>query len=340
MVKRVTLNDIAAHAGVSRSAVSLTVRGDGRLAQQTRERILRSMDELGYVYNRSAAALREKNRRLVGVVLSTLDNPFYTQSLQAIEVELARLDYGVITASSLRSTMREQEVLRSMREFGVTGVIFASVGDAVADTSAQLEAAGVACLSYTRYDPAVDYVGPNDVEGGRLAAEHLLTHGAKTLAFVGGQRPSSVSHMRQSGIRSVLDEAGIRTPLISTTCEASMRGGYEAGHALLEAGPLPDAIICLSDAIAFGFIRALREAGLSTLPRIVGFDDVELASYCDPSLTTVSSHPDRMGRLAARLLVQRLEGQRPAPQVHYTEPDLVVRESCGCGRTRGAAAHL
>lgn len=327
-----TLKEVAAHAGVSRSAASLALRGEGRLADETRERVLRSMTELGYVYNRSAALLREHSSRLVGVVFFSFDNPFFTQSLQAIEMELDRLGYLAISASSLRSRPRQAQVLRSMREFGVSGLILTSVDEALAPTVRTLEDEGIACLSYTRYeDESIDYVGPNDRAGGRLAAEHLLWHGSRRFTFVGSAGPSSASDLRLAGVMEVLDAAGAGADVTVVRTEVSTRGGYAAGQKLLASGPLPDAVVCLSDTVAFGLISALRAAGCASLPRIIGFDDVEMASYWHPTLTTVSSHPDEMGRLAATAIAQRLEGKRSWPQVNYTTPELVIRESCGCG---------
>ena len=137
MAARVTLQDVAARAGVSRSAASLALRGDGRLAPETRQRVLRAMDELGYVYNRSAAALRERHRRLVGIVVTNIDNAFFAQSLMAMEVELERLGYSSIAASSLRSRERQDHLLRQLQEFGVDGVILAAVEDTVSEALAR-----------------------------------------------------------------------------------------------------------------------------------------------------------------------------------------------------------
>jgi LacI family transcriptional regulator len=332
MARRVTLQDVAAHAGVSRAAASLALRGNGRLSQETRERILRSMDELGYVYNRTAAALREKDGRLIGVVVTNVDNFFFAQSVQSIEDELERLGYSSFIGSSLRSRERQDRVLRSMQEFGVAGVILAAVEDTVPEVARSLGEAGIACLSYTRYveDGSVDYVGPDDVGGGRLAASHLLGHGARRLAYIGGRRPSSASRMRRAGVEAELEAAGLGGTLTVVSCEMNAAGGFAAGRELLARGELPEAIVCVSDTVAFGLYRALRDAGAADRTRVIGFDDVELATYWTPRLTTVSSRPTELGRMAAAGIVDRLADPHGEPRVRYLEPDLVIRESCGC----------
>jgi LacI family transcriptional regulator len=331
MAARVTLQDVAAHAGVSRSAASLALRGDGRLAPETRQRVLHAMDELGYVYNRSAAALRERHRRLVGIVITNIDNTFFAQSLMAMEIELERLGYSAITASSLRSRERQDHLLRQMQEFGVDGVILAAVEDTVSEASRALETAGLPCMSYTRFsdDESVDYVGPDDLQGGRLAARHLLGHGARSFAFVGSLAPSSASRMRRAGLEAELEDAGLAGTLRVVDQEMTATGGYMAARALLDSGPVPDAVVCASDTVAFGLFDGLREAE-TQIPRVVGFDDVELAAFSSPRLTTVSSHPDSLGRLAASTFVDRLTGERTSSKVQFIQPELVIRESCGC----------
>lgn len=340
MTSRVTLQDVAARAGVSRSAASLALRGDGRLAPDTRERVLLAMAELGYVYNRTAAAMRTKQSRLVGIIVTNIDNSFFAQSVMAMEVELERLGYSSISASSLRSRERQDQLLRQLREFGVDGIIVAAVEDTIESVAQEMEAAGLPCLSYTRFveSKSVDYVGPNDVEGGRVAAAHLLWHGSRTFAFVGSRKPASASFLRHKGVTTELRAAGLDGALRTVSHDMTPLGGYEAAKQLIASGPLPDAIVCVSDNVAFGLFDAFREAGVARMPRVIGFDDVELAAFSSPRLTTVSSHPGMLGRLAAATFVDRLTGKRTATEVQHVQSDLVIRDSCGCTRPQDSSA--
>ncbi len=291
------------------------------------------MDALGYVYNRAAATLREKRRRLIGVVVTNFDNAFLAQSLHAIEVELNTLGYSAVIASSLGIAERQEQALQSMRESAVSAVILAAVEGTGAIASRALEAAGIACVSYTRLYESADYVGPDDVAGGRLAARHLLEHGVDDLVFIGSGRGASASRLRQEGIEREIAEVGTRarlTVLKAPDHGGLLDGGHSAGREMLDRGPLPQGVLCMNDATALGAIRAFHEAGVRRLPRIIGFDDIDYARYSIPSLTTVSSHPYETGRLAAHRAVERAEGRRPGPEIHFTEPQLVVRESCGC----------
>ncbi|MFT4234427.1 MAG: substrate-binding domain-containing protein, partial [Microbacterium sp.] len=237
--------------------------------------------------------------------------------------------------SSQRSLDRQNRVLRSMREFGVTGVIIAAVEDTMPQVVETLDAAGIAALSYSRMVPEgmVDYVGPDDVAGGRLATEHLLAHGVERLAYVGADRPSSASELRRQGALDALRAAGRPDALIEAATALSAEGGFQAGRELLARDEVPDGILCMSDIVAFGVHRALADAGVERVVRIIGFDDVELAAYWNPRLTTVSSHPAQMGRAAATALVSRLADREGPARAHFLDPELVIRESCGCAPT-------
>lgn len=331
-VSKVTLKDVAEHAGVSRSAASLALRGSNGLGPETRARILQAMDDLGYVYNRSAAAMREKSPRLIGLVVTSLENSLFAQSLEAIEETLSEAGYLSISASTLRSKQRQDQVLRQMLEFNVAGVILAAVEDTVLEAAEMLERAGVRCLSFTRMPEtgSVDYVGPNDFEGGRRAAAHLLAHGAETFAFVGSATPSSASRLRQAGIEAELAAADRERSLSVLLTQMTAIGGLEAGRRLQADAALPDAIICVSDVVAFGLYDALRESHIDPLPRIIGFDDVELAAHWYPRLSTVSSHPADLGQMAAKTLIELLEHPQAKKRVRFLPSDLVVRNSCGC----------
>lgn len=295
------------------------------------------MDELGYVYNRGAAALREKERRLVGLVITNFENSFLTQSANAIEHRLAERGYTTLVLSSQNHRENQENALRNLQEFDAAGVIITAVEDTTPRVVDALHKAGMACLSYTR-DVAgaeADYVGPDDVAGGGLAAKHLVDHGVERLAFVESDSPASASVLRRQGIEAHHAEAGLAAPLIAVQAPMTVAGGYTAGRKLLEDPEgLPDGIICVSDSVAFGLYRALFDADAQNLTRVIGFDDVELSSYSYPRLTTISSHPMDLGRIAADTLVERLTNPQEQVRARYLTPDLVVRESCGCGTGR------
>lgn len=326
-----TLKDVAARAGVSRSSASLALRGDGRLADETRARVHQAIADLGYVYNRSAAALRSSDRRVIGIVVTSVANPFFAESTMAIETELGRLGYMALIANTFNDSEREERILRNLQEFGVAAIVLAPAENNDFDSAWALEQRGIPCLSFTRFvgiTPS-SYVGPDDKAGGRLAAAHLIQHGARSLAYLGGIVGGAARTDRIAGARNALRDANMPDNLRAYASVTTSTGGLIAGRDLIASGEMPDGVICQSDAVAFGFYRAIAEAGVPS-PRITAFDDVELAAMWNPPLTTVSSQPQHLGALAARMIVARLDSPQTPPSTFWTEPHLVVRESCGC----------
>jgi LacI family transcriptional regulator len=185
-------------------------------------------------------------------------------------------------------------------------------------------------LFVSRYMPGHDrpYVGPDDVMGGRLAAEHLLDHGCRTIAYVGGWPEVASRRDRMRGMREAIARRGAAVELTELAGEPSGDGGLELGRALVDAGPLPDGVLCHGDATAMGLGRALHDAGLAGRVRVIGYDGVAAARYWIPSLTTVETDGFELGRQAAEELVSALEHRR-APVSHLQQPRLIVRESCG-----------
>jgi LacI family transcriptional regulator len=186
----------------------------------------------------------------------------------------------------------------------------------------------------TRYIKNVDapYVGADDVVGGRLAATHLLdAHGCKTIAYLGGL-PAILSRTdRTKGVKEALKRNGLdASSLIDIPGAVNSVSGLDLGQRLIEAGPLPDGIICHSDSIAFGLYRALRIHGLGTSTKVIGYDNIGGAALWEPPLTSVDTKGEALGRRAARMLLERIHEPGAPASIDKTIPELAVRQSCGC----------
>ena len=187
----------------------------------------------------------------------------------------------------------------------------------------------------TRYvaGSVTHYVGADDVRGGYLAAEHLLSHGVRTICYVGGLEPVQSRRDRMEGARKAVADGGLDPDEVFTDLESetSGPGGLAAVNRLLDAdGGLPEAIMCHSDNVAFGALRALRIRGRHRDVRVTGYDDIDNAALWEPPLTTVSAQSEDLGQLAARLLATQISDGESEAQVLLNEPTLSVRESCGC----------
>lgn len=333
--RRVTLVDVAEHAGVSRATASLVLRGSALVADGTRERVLGSVQALGYVYNRGAASLRMQRTHTVGLVISGLANPFFADFIEGVEVELRPAGYVVLLANTFEDLGHQDTLVRTMLERQIDGLLVAPAVGSGREFVAPLDAVGVPYVLATRHVRGLDacFVGPDDRAGARMAVEHLLTHGAARFAYFGGAGEGSARTDRLAGMTEALAEAGLDLdPSWTVPSEVSSTDGYAVAREVMATSTPPDAVVCHSDAIAFGLMRALRESGVQvgTQCRVVGFDDVEHARAWSPGLTSVSVEARTMGRRTARMLVDRIDDPRLPNESLVLSPALAIRESCGC----------
>ena len=333
MSPRITLNDVAAHAGVSRATASLVVRGTGRLSDATRRRVQATMDDLGYVYNRGAASLRSRRGDTIGVVVTNLANPFLSELFQGLQREFNRAGYTCLVAASDNNPAAQLRAVTELREHRVAGMAIVPASGTRPEFVETLRRWTIEHVFMTRYlrDAQTNYVGPDDVLGGRLAAEHLLEHGCTRFAYVGGgPEPVRSRWDRIDGIRQAIGQASSDAGVIDLPGEASGPGGLAIGRQMLERGEVPDAIVCHSDSVALGVMRALRPLVVSHEVRVVGYDDIASAALWEPPLTSVFTGSTELGELSAQMLLANLESPREEAVVTTTRPTLMVRESCGC----------
>lgn len=330
----VTLADVARHAGFSRSTASLVFQESPLVAAATRDHVVRVAEELGYVYNRRAASLRMKRSNTIGLIVGGLRNPFFADLTEAVEKELAPSGYTVLLGTTLDEIVRQDALIRVLSEYRVDGMLIVPAVGANPSLTAPLERLGVPHVILTRSIEGLNspYVGSDDRRAGQLAANHLVEHGCSSLAYLGGPGSAWVRKERARGIAEVADLAGVRmVERWSLPTNTSSTAGYEAVRDLLDsADDHPDGVICHSDAIAFGAMRAMQDSGIRVGHdiRVIGFDDVELAANWSPSLSSISINASSMGQSAARMIVRLIEGREGSDR-YVIEPRLSIRESCG-----------
>ncbi|MFB6804828.1 LacI family DNA-binding transcriptional regulator [Peribacillus butanolivorans] len=329
---RVTLQQVAKHAGVSTSTASLIVRNNPRISEATRKKVLKSMRELGYVYDRIAANLRSQSSDTVGIIITDISNTFFSEFLIGVHDALEEVGYTVLLGTTFDSVTKQDQLLSTMLEHRVGGLILCPVSESTQETINRLNEIDTPFVLAVRELPEVnsDYVGINYPEGARIAVNHLIEKGHKRIAFLGGIRESSTWIERMEGYREALSKAGLEVDESLMIDSAPTReGGLEAVFKVLNNPDPPTAIFCFSDLIAFGVMQGLRMKGL--IPGqdidIVGFDNVPVAEIYHPPLTTVSSFPQRMGKEAANLLHQKMVNIDHVQQRIILNPELIIRES-------------
>ncbi len=305
--RRVTGHDVAARAGVSQSTVSLVLSGNprARIADATRERVLEVAREMGYRPNLLARGLVQRRSYALGVVVPDLDNPFFTEVVSGAERVAAEAGYGILLADTREIAAGEH--LMRLRERQVDGVILAGLAVETLPEEA-LAGANVVVVD----EPPDRYPGVmSDALGaGRMAAEHLLELGHRELAFLGPASPAHTFRMRERGFVTRLREAGIRltSPRLRRT-PPSVAGGEAAMRALLASDREVTGVVCANDLVALGALKACAAAGVAVQEAvsIVGCDDIEMARYVTPELTTVRVPARGLGARAARLLLLTLD---------------------------------
>ncbi|MFY0800592.1 LacI family DNA-binding transcriptional regulator [Peribacillus frigoritolerans] len=329
---RVTLQQVAKHAGVSTSTASLIVRNNPRISEATRKKVLKSMHELGYVYDRIAANLRSQSSDTVGIIITDISNTFFSEFLIGVHDALDEVGYTVLLGTTFDSVAKQDHLLSTMMEHRVGGLILCPVSESSQDTIERLNEIDTPMVLAVRELPGVnsDYVGIDYPEGARIAVDHLLGKGHKRIALLGGIKESSTWIERMEGYREALSRAGLEVDESLVIDSAPTReGGLEAVLKVLENPNPPTAIFCFSDLIAFGVMQGLMMKGITPGKDmdIVGFDNVPVAEIYHPPLTTISSFPRRIGKEAANLLYQQMDKIEREQQRIILNPELIIRES-------------
>ena len=331
---RVTILDIAREAGVSKSTVSLVLREAPAVNAETRARVRTAMRELGYVYNRGAASLRNGAADTVGMIINDLTNPFFAELAVGIERGLAAAGIVPFLANTGESPARQAQVMKVMREHGAAGFIVCPALGTDRAFLREVEDWRMPVVSVMRRIPGAraSYVGPDNRRGAERAAAHLAGLGHRRIAFLGGVRGMVVQEERAAGYAAGLAAAGLPLdPELVVESPPSREGGEAAlGRALALADP-PTAALCFNDVVAFGVLHGLGRRGLEVGRdfALVGFDDVRDARAAVPPLTSVAVDPPGLGERAAQILLRLVRDPAAGPVEHYGEARLVVRASCG-----------
>jgi LacI family transcriptional regulator len=332
--RRVTLKDVARDAGVSRATASLVVRESPMVADGTRARVLGSMARLGYVYHRGAASLRGRRTQTLGLIVTEVTNPFFGELTTGVEAEIDKKGYVLLLGHSHDSLEQQARLLRTMFEYSVDGLLLCPApGTTVNDLEVL---AGLPCVMIARRVAGAHqagYVGANNRLGAELATRHLLQHGARRVAFVGGPVYSSSRAERAQGVEAALADAHLALrPEWSVPSPSTWEGGYEVARRLLRRSHRPDAIVSYNDVVAFGVLVAALDMGLQPGADVLvtGFDGITASAHQKPSLTTVSTQPRELGRRAGWQLTNLIEYTTAEPEPDIPAPVLVTRESCGC----------
>lgn len=328
---KITIGEIARMAGVSKTTVSRVINEKPDVDPQTRERILGLIDDYGFQPNAFAKAISLQKSNHIGLIIPhdaqyVYSNPFYTEVMRGVSTKVDQTGYYLVLCFA-----HETNYLDIYRQNRVDGFVLLSPGSYHRHIIESLNEEQVPFVSTAKisYQEDMTYVDVDNFYGATVAMEYLVALGHRKIAYIG--KPTLQSSIdRLSGYRTVLEKYDLprREDWVLTTDISSVEGGYTYTSRLLQQDDLPTAIFLANDVMAIGAINALRENGLR-VPEdlsVFGFDDIPLARYINPSLSTIRQPTYEKGMEAARLLVRMLESGQPAQSL--TLPvELVVRQS-------------
>jgi LacI family transcriptional regulator len=332
--KAVSIKDVAKHAGVSVGTVSNVINRPDRVSEQTRTKVQATIEQLGFVRSEPARQLRVGRSRVFAMLVLDLADPFFAQVARGAAREARSERMGVMLCDSANDPIEEAEYLALFVEQQVRGVLV-TPADPTGANLAVLRRRRIPYVLVDRSAP-VEHgcsVSVDDVAGGRLATEHLLAQGHRSLTYISGPMHMAQCRDRRTGALAALAAHGVPEDAL-THLEAprlDIAAGREAGIRLLQLSRPPTAVFCANDLLALGVSQAVFAAGIPVPERlsIVGYGDIDFAASAAVSLTSVRQPTEQIGRMAAKLLMDETgtDAERHVHQRVVLEPELVVRAS-------------
>lgn len=325
-----TIVDVAERAGVSKSLVSLVLRRSPSVSEAKRAAVLEAVVELGYRPNAIARSLVEQRSRILGILVNRLDNPFFTDVIDAFTESALDHGYGAFVTAGNDVARRDAAALEAMLQLRMDGVM---LGATVLDDETLRRAAlrvPIVMTGRSVPDSTIDAVVGDEEAAARLVVEHLVSLGHRHIAHItGGPQHPAMSGGRLEAIHLAVERHGLSSTFRVVPGEFSEMGGIGGLGRLLASGTTPTAIIAPNDLAAVGVRKAAGSHGLR-VPEdlsVVGYDDTYLAALGFVDLTSVRWNCREVGRLAFELLVSR-RGEDPGPgRIRITKPTISIRGS-------------
>ncbi len=326
----VRLKDIALKAQVSINTVSRALHDKNDISPVTKKRIRSIADELGYIPDQSAAWLRTKEKRIIGVIITHMDNAFYARILQGINDAVSGLGYTMLALGSHENLEQEKQALTSLGTNRAAGLIIVPSQDLV--NTLNYDKIQVPHITIVRKGNlnTQSYFITDSYQSGVLAAEYSKSQGRKFPAYIGFDSMVSCNKDRYAGFKDTLHTHGILLPKeAAVSCRADMESAYLAAKNLIASRPKTDSLFVYNDYMAIGVLRALHDLRIQ-IPEeitIIGHDDIDEAAMLIPSLTTVRVPKYSLGFESASSLIHLIEGKDNFTKTITYTPELIIRET-------------
>jgi len=332
----VTIKDIAKEAGVSHSTVSRALRGSSLISKETTKHIQETAQELGYLPSTAAQSLKTNRSQALGVIVSNIDDPYFSEILQGIEEVAQGNNYSLFMAASQRDHERERIIIQSMRQHRVDGVIICST--TFSDEQSRHFSKYDIPIVVVNNQAAEDYrysIYHDDVDGSRQLTRHLIELGHRKIAYLGNSLSGRTTLDRLAGFRQEMESKGLSVPdnYIHEIPGSDPEKGILAVDHFLGSPDRPTALVCFNDMMAIGMLKSLQGHGIRVPDEfsITGFDNIVFSNYTNPPLTTFDQPKRFIGQKAAELILSLLcstsKVNVPEQKIQVLQGKLLVRKS-------------
>ncbi len=325
-----TINDVADHAGVSKSLVSLVMRNSPNVSDKRRIAVLRAAEELRYRPNAVARSLVRQRTGVLGCALSDIHNPFFADVADGIEEAAVAAGYRALFSVGFLDEQRESIGIDTLLQLRVDGLIVAGALASEEGFEAPAVLAPTVLASCVSTSRTFDSIADDDALGARLVVDHLVELGHSKIGYI-HSRTGAGAKSRKHGYLRAMKSHGLGREIQLADGDFTEEGGAAGMRQILEGSEMPTAVFAPNDFAAFGALDVIDGAGLEVPGdlSIVGYDDNQFAGHRRFALTTVRQPAALMGAQAVQLLLERIEGNRVKSKHVLLPPDLIVRETTG-----------
>ena len=339
--KRPTIKDVAEKAGVSIATVSKVINEiPGHYNPETKEKIVKAIESLNYQPNLAARSLRSNKTHIIGFTVPELQ-PFFAEILKGVQYVAKKKGYSIVLCDTDYDPRQETGYIDNLLRRRVDGVIFTS-GMIQSQHILRLKEEGIPLVLIEKFidDPDIPGVLIDNISAAREAVKYLIELGYRDIGFISAPVAMVPFKDRFEGYKRALHENMIPynssyVHIKDNIGREGFKDGYQLMERIIRQGNYPRAFFIVSDTLAIGAMKAIRDSGRKVPDdiAIIGFDDIEMASFCEPPLTTMAQPKYEMGVRGMELLVKAMSGVRLRKKEIKLEVELVVRESCGAIET-------
>ncbi|KJV31539.1 transcriptional regulator [Pantoea sp. BL1] len=326
------MKDVARLAGVSTSTVSHVINNNRFVSEQVREKVDQAIRELNYAPSALARSLKINQTRTIGMLLTASSNPFYSEVVRGVENSCYERGYSLILCNTEGDEERMNRSLETLMQKRVDGLLMMCTETHLpsAEILNRYPSVPMVMMDWAPFEGRGDIIQDNALLGGELATQHLIDRGYTRIACIAGPQDKTPARLRLEGFHKAMSNSGLPVlPGYVVDGDFEFQGGFNAMNQLLTLELLPEAVFTSNDAMAVGVYHALFQAGLR-VPQdiaVMGYDNIELARYLTPPLSTVHQPKDELGELAIDTLIHRMSDPDASQQTLVLTPELVERGS-------------